>query len=106
MSPDNTVKQSDIETITWHANADLTGTVSHQLRVRPRGTRGEFIVLPSRITDPVDGIVESDYQGELKVGEYEVELKTIRADGDEITYPNGHGGAPRFARLDVIEDVR
>ncbi|NNC10709.1 DUF4038 domain-containing protein [Planctomonas sp. JC2975] len=80
------VKQGEKRSITFTANADLTGCTV-QLWCRQVGGTATT-VLDSTITDPVNGVVTCKLDGTLDAGTYTVMLEATTTDGDDDKFPS------------------
>ncbi|MDQ0726794.1 hypothetical protein [Microbacterium sp. W4I20] len=91
------VKSGDTHSIQWKANLDLTGATV-RLVAKPRNS-DTAIVLPSTITDAVEGVVAHKLTGTLEKGTYSVELEVTKG-ADVITFPNSG-----YSTLTVTPDL-
>ncbi len=92
-----TVKRGDTHLTSWRTNVDLTGA-SVRLLARNKSTK-ELFVLDSSIEDASSGIVTHQLTGNLKSGNYQVELEITRSDGI-FTAPSGG-----YETLCVVPDL-
>lgn len=94
-----TVKQHDVDDITFTVNMDLTGW---DVRLLARRLNSQVALELDHTVD--GGTVTHTLTGELDVGVYQVEVEASR-DGQRITFPTPQDGSPPYELLQVLRDL-